>query len=216
MAHKPRIAAPMIDFYTWTTPNGRKVAIMLEEALLDYRAHPVDISKGQQFEPAFLKVSPNNKIPAIVDHDVPGGPVSVFESGAILVHLAEKAGRFLPAGAARATTLQWLFWQVGGFGPMLGQFYHFARRTDDGDAYARTRFSDEAERLYGVLDRRLAEAEFVAGDYSIADMAIYPWSAAMRRSVERATGESFAHVARWEEEVGRRPAVGRGMGVPAV
>jgi GST-like protein len=207
----------MIDFYTWTTPNGRKIAIMLEETRLDYVARSVNLSRGEQFEPDFVRISPSSKIPAIVDQDAPGGPLAVFESGAILTYLAEKAGAFLPTEPAqRSVTLQWLFWQVGGFGPMLGQYAHFRVRNDDADAYARKRYTDEAARLFGVLDARLAEAEFAAGAYSIADMAIYPWSAPTRPRIEAATSMAFANVARWEKQMSERPAVGRGMGVPAI
>ncbi|MDZ4760899.1 MAG: glutathione binding-like protein [Alphaproteobacteria bacterium] len=207
----------MIDFHTWTTPNGRKIAIMLEEAHLDYIAHPVNISRGEQFSADFVKLSPNSKIPAIVDRDGPGGALAVFESGAILIYLAEKTGLFLPTDTAgRSLTLQWLFWQVGGFGPMLGQFGHFRVRNEDGDAYARTRYTEEAARLFGVLDRRLSESEFVGGAYSIADMAIYPWSAPVRARVAEAAGKQFPNVERWEKTIAERPAVGRGMGVPAV
>jgi GST-like protein len=207
----------MIDFYTWTTPNGRKIGIMLEEARLDYAAHPVNVSKGEQFAAEFLKINPNAKIPAIVDRDAADGPLAVFESGAILVYLAEKSGMFLPTDAAgRAATLQWLFWQVSGFGPMLGQYAHFRLRNEASDAYAKTRYTDEAARLFGVLDARLAESEFVAGAYSIADMAIYPWSLPVRERVAEASGLSFPHVERWERAVGLRPAVGRGMNTPAV
>jgi GST-like protein len=207
----------MIDFYTWTMPNGRKIAIMLEETRLDYVARPVNLSRGEQFERDFVRISPSGKIPAIVDHDAPGGPLSVFESGAILTYLAEKTGAFLSADpAARSATLQWLFWQVGGFGPMLGQYGHFSVRNDAADAYARQRYTNEAARLFGVLDARLAEVEFVAGAYSIADMAIYPWSAPIRPKIEAAAGKTFANVAGWEKRMSERPAVGRGMGVPAV
>jgi GST-like protein len=207
----------MIDFYTWTTPNGRKIAIMLEEARLDYVARPVNLAKGEQFGPDFVKISPSSKIPAIIDHDAPGGPLAVFESGAILTYLADKTGQFLPTDPAqRSVALQWLFWQVGGFGPMLGQYGHFSVRNDTADAYARQRYTDEAARLFGVLDSRLAEAPFAAGAYSIADMAIYPWSAPTRPRIEAATSMAFANVARWEKQVSERPAVGRGMGVPAI
>jgi GST-like protein len=207
----------MIDFYTWTTPNGRKIAIMLEETRLDYVARPINLGKGEQFEPDFVRISPSSKIPAIVDHDAPGGPLAVFESGAILTYLAEKAGAFLPTEPRqRSAALQWLFWQVGGFGPMLGQYAHFRVHNDDADSYARKRYTDEAARLFGVLDARLAEAEFAAGAYTIADMAIYPWSAPTRPHIEAASGMAFTNVARWEKQMSERPAVGRGMGVPAI
>jgi GST-like protein len=207
----------MIDFYTWTTPNGRKIAIMLEETRLDYVAHPINLAKGEQFGADFVKISPGSKIPAIVDRDAPGGLLAVFESGAILTYLADKTGRFLPTDPVqRSVTLQWLFWQVGGFGPMLGQYVHFSVRNDAADAYARQRYTDEAAKRFSVLDARLAEAEFAAGAYSIADMAIYPWSAPIRPRIEEATGKTFANVARWEKQMALRPAVGRGMGVPAI
>lgn len=211
----------MIDFYTWTTPNGRKVGVMLEETGLDYTAHPVDIGKGEQFAPDFLAVSPNNKIPAIVDTAPSGGgaPVSVFESGAILVHLAEKAGRFLPTDAnGRAKVLEWTFWQVGGVGPMLGQLYYFASRAEEKLPHAIDRFRTEAGRLTAVLDRRLGEAEFLAGDYSIADMATYPWIKPSFETLRRLPGveNGAQNVARWIDAMGRRPAVGRGMNTPAV
>ena len=208
----------MIDFYTWTTPNGRKVAIMLEEAALDYEAHPVNISKGEQFTPDFLAVSPNNKIPAIVHRDAEGGPVSVFESGAILTYLAEISGRFLPADApGRARVNQWLHWQIGGFGPMLGQLYHFRNNQPDAGAYAVTRFSEEAVRLFRVLDGQLATSEFVAGNsFSIADMAIYPWAKPSLAPVQKSAYAPFEHVARWMAALDVRPALSRGMMVPAV
>lgn len=208
----------MIDFYTWTTPNGRKIAIMLEEARLDYVAHPINIGAGAQFAADYVKINPNSKIPAIVDRDAPGGAVTVFESAAILIYLAEKTGMFLPtSGPARYAALEWLAWQVSGFGPMLGQFGHFRVRDQAEDAYARKRYTDEATRLYDVLDRRLGESQHVAGpDFSIADIAIYPWSAPVRPRIEEASGKTFANVARWEAAIGLRPAVGRGMGVPAV
>jgi GSH-dependent disulfide-bond oxidoreductase len=203
----------MIDVHTWKTPNGRKIAIMLEEARLDYQVKLVDITRNEQFGPAFLKISPNNKIPAIVDHDAPGGPLTICESGAILLHLAERAGMFLSSDArVRASELQWLFWQVGGFGPMLGQFSHFAGRKDAVDPYPLKRFTDEAARLFGVLDRRLGETEHVGGPaYSVADMAIYPWSVYARARLETAASTGFSNVARWEAQLAQRPALGRGM-----
>ncbi|MBI1339155.1 hypothetical protein GC169_02935 [bacterium] len=206
----------MIDFYTWTTPNGRKIAIMLEEAGLDYTAHPVNIGQGEQFAADFLKISPNNKIPAIVDRTNPGAPKAVFESGAILIHLAETSGQFLPAGDGRADVLQWLFWQVGGFGPMLGQYGHFRARSDAGDAYAMSRYTEESKRLFGVLDKRLGESEFLGSAYSIADMAVFPWSLPLRPRIEEAAGRTFQNVDRWERMISQRPAVGRGMSVPAI
>ncbi len=195
----------MIDLYFWTTPNGYKPLIMLEETGLDYRIVPVNISAGAQFEPEFLKISPNNRIPAIVDYEVAGTdePVTLFESGAILTHLGEKTGRFLPAAPApRAETLQWLFWQIGGVGPMFGQYLHFADYAPEKIAYGETRYRKEAERLFGVLDRQLENRPFVAGDYSIADISIYPW---VCRTLERFDG--FENVARWSADMALRPAV---------
>ena len=166
----------MITLHTWTTPNGRKISIALEEMGLPYEVKPVNIGANAQFEPNFLAISPNNKIPAIVDHDAPGGAVTLFESGAILLHLAERTGRFLPAsGAARAATLEWLFWQVGGVGPMFGQLGYFALRAPEKLPAAIERFREEALRLLGVMEKRLAAAPYLGGEYSIADMATYPW-----------------------------------------
>lgn len=214
-------AAPLkiIDLYSWSTPNGQKIQIMLEECGLAYAVHPIDISKGEQFDPAFLAISPNNRIPAIVDPDGPDGkPLSLFESGAILVYLAGKAGRFLPTDVSgRYKVLEWLMWQMGGFGPMLGQNHHFRRFAPEKVPYGIQRYTDEARRLYGVLDRQLARQQerhgpdcHVAADgYSIADMAIYPWT----RSWE-AQGmdmDEFPHVRAWRERVGSRPAVVKGM-----
>ncbi len=197
----------MIDLYFWTTPNGYKPMLFLEETGVPYTIVPVNIGKGEQFEPEFLKISPNNRIPAIVDHRPAGGgtPVSVFESGAILLYLAEKTGRFLPADVAgRTETLQWLFWQMGGLGPMLGQNLHFSAYAPQKIPYAVDRYAKETERLYGVLDRRLAESEFVAGDYSIADMASYPW--VLRLTREGQNLEEFPHLKRWFETIAARPA----------
>lgn len=210
----------MIDLYTWTTPNGRKASIGLEETSLDYTVHPVNIGQGEQFGPEFLKISPNNRIPAIVDHDADSAAVSLFESGAILIHLAEKTGQFLPAsGEARAKVLEWLMWQMGNVGPMFGQANHFASTAPERIPYAIDRYISEAARLVKVLDTRLAEAEYMGGDYSIADMATYPWIAAgfeiIRGAKPDVVGEG-AHVARWIDAVGARPAVTRGMAVPAV
>lgn len=200
----------MIDFYTWSTSNGRKVAIALEEMGLAYRVHPIDINAGAQFDPAFTAISANAKIPAIVDHDE---GVTMFESGAILIHLAARTGQFLPAsGPRRAEVLQWLMWQMGGFGPILGQTAHFLHYNPGKSAYAAERFASETRRLYGVLDRRLADAEFVGGDYSIADMAIWPW--ATRFEHQKIVLAAFPNVARWYEAVALRPAVQRGYRVP--
>lgn len=170
----------MIDLYTWSTPNGRKISIMLEECGLAYNVHPINIGKNEQFAPAFLQISPNNKIPALVDSEGPEGkPFSIFESGAILIYLAEKVGRFMPTRPQeRYAVLQWLMFQMGGLGPMLGQAHHFRRAAPEQIPYAIKRYTDEAARLYGVLDRRLAGNVFVAGEYSIADIAIFPWIAA--------------------------------------
>ena len=197
----------MIDLYTAATPNGQKIHIMLEEAGLPYREHWLDIGKGDQFAPDFLAISPNNKIPAIVDSDGPGGaPVSVFESGAILLYLAEKTGRFLPAAPrARLEVMQWLFWQMGGFGPLLGQAHHFNRYAPERIDYAMRRYTNEASRLYGVLDTRLKDREFVAGDYSIADMAIFPWCRLYKRQGQEIG--NFPSVKRWFDLVSARPAV---------
>ena len=201
----------MIDLYTATTPNGQKIHIMLEEAGLEYETIWVDINKGDQFAPEFLAISPNNKIPAIVDHDGPGGePVSVFESGAILLYLAEKTGQFMPTDAReRLVVLEWLFWQMGAFGPMLGQSHHFNRYAPERIKYAMDRYTNEATRLYNVLDKRLDEREYVAGDYSIADMAIFPWCRLYKRQGQDI--ENFPNVKRWFEHVAARPAVDRDM-----
>ena len=197
----------MIDLYFWTTPNGYKPMLFVEETGVPYTIVPVNIGKGEQFEPEFLKISPNNRIPAIVDHAPAGGgaPVSVFESGAILLYLAEKTGRFLPADVAgRTEALQWLFWQMGGLGPMGGQNLHFSAYAPQKIPYAIDRYAKETERLYGVLDRRLADSEFVAGDYSIADMASYPWILTLERK-EGNLGD-FPNLKRWFEAIAARPA----------
>jgi GST-like protein len=200
----------MIDFYTWSTPNGRKVSIMLEEVGLPYKVHAIDITKNEQFQPHFLAVSPNNRIPAIVDHDT---GQTLFESGAILMYLAQKTGQFWPAeGEARWRTVEWLMWQMGGFGPMLGQVHHFVKYNPGKAPYAEERFSSEAKRLYGVLDRRLAIAEYVAGPYSIADMAIWPW--ASRFEWQGIDLKQFPNVLRWYRAVAERPAVQRGYHIP--
>jgi GST-like protein len=208
----------LIDFYTWTTPNGRKVSIMLEETGLPYEVHPVDLGKNEQFAPEFLKVSPNNRIPAIVDRDADSGPVSVFESGAILIYLAEKTGKFLaPKGEQRAKALEWLMWQMGGVGPMLGQANHFINTAPEKIPYAIDRYITEAARLIKVLDTRLGDAAFMGGDYSIADMATYPWIKIAFPLIAQAKPEIVgegANVKRWLDAVGARPAVQRGMAVP--
>ena len=209
----------MIDLYTWTTPNGRKVSIMLEECGLEYAVHPVNISKNEQFEPSFLKISPNNRIPAIVDNDADGGPLSVFESGAILIYLAEKTGKFLaPKGAQRAKALEWLMWQMGGVGPMFGQLFHFMNAPEK-IPYAINRYQNEAARLVGILEKRLGEAPYLGGDYSIADMITYPWVAPAFELIATAKPDvvgSGENTRRWLKAVGDRPAVQRGMAVPKV
>jgi GST-like protein len=200
----------MIDLYYWTTPNGHKITIFLEEAGLDYRIIPVNIGKGEQFQPEFLRISPNNRIPAIVDHDPaePGPPVSVFESGAILLYLAEKIGRFMATDLrGRVETLQWLFWQIGGLGPMAGQNHHFVQYAPERIPYAMERYVKETGRLYAVLDRRLAEREFIAGPYSIADMAAYPWVVPWERQGQSLA--DFPNLRRWFETMAERPAVRR-------
>ena len=204
----------MIDLYTWTTPNGRKVSIMLEETGLPYRVHPIDISKGDQFTPDFVAVNPNSKIPAIIDEEGPDGrPINVFESGAILIWLAEKTGEFLgPDKRRRIEAIEWLMFQMGGVGPMFGQAHHFRKFAPEPVPYAIERYSKEAQRLYGVLDKRLGELEYLAGDYSIADMATYPWVA--RHEWQGVDLVAFANVKRWYDAVGTRPAVQRGMAVP--
>lgn len=200
----------MIDFYTWSTPNGRKVSIMLEECALAYRVHPIDISKDEQFQPHFLKISPNNRIPAIIDNDT---GIEMFESGAILMYLADKTGKFWSKEPkAHWLTIQWLMWQMGGPGPMLGQVHHFVKYNPGKAPYAEDRFLGEGKRLYGVLDRRLAEAEYVAGDYSIADMAIWPWIS--RFEWQTIDPNDFPNVRRWYTAIAARPAVQRGYHVP--
>ena len=201
----------MIDLYTWSTPNGRKVSIMLEELGLAYKVHPIDIGKDEQFQPHFLAISPNNKIPAIVDRD---NGWSVFESGAILIYLAEKTGRFLPSEPrARMVTLEWLMFQMGGIGPFLGQAHHFNRSAPERVPYAIKRYNDEAKRLYGVLDRRLADRPYLVGeDYTIADIATWPWISRFEwQEIDLAT---FPDVKRWYETIKARPAVQRGYDVP--
>jgi GSH-dependent disulfide-bond oxidoreductase len=198
----------MIDLHYWPTPNGHKITIFLEETGLTYAIHPVNIGKGDQFKPEFLKISPNNRMPAIVDRAPADGgrPISVFESGAILVYLAEKVGRFLPADPrGKAHVLEWLFWQMGGLGPMLGQNHHFANYAPEKIPYAIDRYVKETNRLYGVLDHQLANGEFVAGAYSIADMACYPWIVLYERQSQKL--EDFPHLERWFQAMRARPAV---------
>jgi GSH-dependent disulfide-bond oxidoreductase len=204
----------MIELYTWTTPNGRKVSIMLEETSLPYNVHPVDIGKGEQFRPEFVAINPNSKIPAIVDSDGPAGaPLAIFESGAILIYLAEKTGKLLPRDpVARLLALQWLMFQMGGVGPMFGQAHHFLRAAPEPVPYGIERYTKETRRLYGVLERRLGEAEYLAGDYSIADIATFPWVA--RHEWHKVELAEFPQVARWYAAIAARPAVARGMRVP--
>jgi GST-like protein len=200
----------MIDFYYWPTPNGWKVAIMLEECGLEYRMIPVNIGRGDQFKPEFLGISPNNRMPAIVDHDEPNGPMPVFESGAILIHLAEKAGRFMPqTRRGRKETLEWLFWQVGNLGPMAGQLSHFVNYAEGEHPYSHKRYADEYNRCLGVLERRLGGREFILDEYSIADMASWPWVL-----ISKPLGQpldDFPNVARWRETIKQRPAVQAGV-----
>jgi GST-like protein len=209
----------MIDLYTWTTPNGRKISIMLEEIGLPYKVIPVDLGKQEQFTPQFTAINPNQKIPAIVDHDVEGGPLAIFESGAILVHLAEKTGRFLPRDVRRrADVMQWLMYQMSHVGPMIGQTGHFINQAPEKIPYAIQRFVGESLRILGVLNTGLAGREGLAGDYSIADIATYPWVAAawapFQGMMPEKVGE-FADVKRWLDAVGARPAVQRGMAIPS-
>ncbi|MBN3817393.1 thiol:disulfide oxidoreductase [Paraburkholderia sp. Se-20369] len=197
----------MIDLHYWTTPNGHKITIALEELGLEYRIVPVNISAGDQFRPAFLRISPNNRIPAIVDHDPPGGgaPLSVFESGAILEYLADKTGRLLAkATRPRFVALQWLYWQMSGLGPMAGQNHHFAHYAPERIEYATRRYVDETSRLYRVLDNQLAGQDYVAGAFSIADIACYPWIRLYARQGQDL--RDFPHIARWFEQLSARPA----------
>jgi len=205
----------MIDLYTFATPNGRKVSIMLEELELPYRTHVVDITKGEQFKPEFLAINPNNKIPAIVDSDGPGGrPLTVFESGAILIYLAEKSGRLLPpSGPDRYDVLQWVMFQMGGVGPMFGQYNHFALFAPEKIPYAIERYTQESRRLLHVLDRRLEGRTFVTREYSIADVLLFPWVAGHAKRAPSLL-EDTPQVRRWLELLWSRPAVQRGMNVP--
>ncbi len=201
----------MIDLYTWGTPNGRKVSIALEEMRLDYNVHPVDIAKDEQYEPSFLAISPNNKIPAIVDQDT---GLNLMESGAILLYLANKTGTFMPKSGSEDywRCIEWLMWQMGGFGPMLGQANHFLHFNPGKSDYAERRYGDEAERLYDILDQHLEEREFVAGSYSIADMAIFPWCA--RWQWQNIDIDDFDNLKRWYHAIAARPAVIKGYGIP--
>ena len=200
----------MLDLYYWTTPNGHKITIFLEEAGLAYKIKPVNIGKGEQFKAEFLAVSPNNRIPALVDHAPADGgqPIAVFESGAILLYLADKTGKFISRDLrARTEAIQWLFWQMGNLGPMAGQNNHFSNYAVEKLPYAIDRYRNEVNRLYGVLNKRLADRGFVAGDYSIADMAIYPWIVPYERQGQKL--EDVPHVKRWFEAIRARPAVER-------
>ncbi len=203
-----------IELWTWNTPNGRKISAALEEMALPYSVHPVNIGKGEQFQPDFLKISPNNRIPAIVDPDGPGGkPISVFESGAILIYLGQKTGKFWPSDIrAQVPVLEWLMWQMGGFGPMPGQVHHFIALENEADRrYGLERYSKETRRLYGVADRRLAEVEFFAGSISIADFAILGW--AWRHERHQVDLADFPHVKRWYDTMMARPATARGFDI---
>jgi GST-like protein len=206
----------MIDLYTWPTPNGRKISIMLEEIALPYEVIKVDITNGDQFKPDYLRLNPNGKIPTIIDHEGPGGgEMAIFESGAILLYLAEKTGSLLSAEAVtRITTIEWLMFQMSGLGPMLGQAHHFRRFAAERVPYAIERFQTETARLYGVLEQRLGEAEYLAGAYSIADIASYPWIA--RHEWQGIALEGYPNVGRWFGAISARPAVQRGMKVPTV
>jgi len=201
----------MLDLYVWPTPNAYKVSIMLEEIGRPYRVIPVDIQRGDQFKPEFLKISPNNKMPAIVDHDAPDGkPLAMFESGAILMYLAETSGRFMPQDLrGRYAVIQWLMFQMGGVGPMLGQAHHFRQYAPEKLDYAIKRYTNEAGRLYGVIDRRLGEAEYLAGGYSIADMAVFPWIRPYERQGQKL--EDFPNLKRWFQAIDARPAVKKGL-----
>ncbi len=205
----------MIDLNTWGTPNGRKISIMLEEAGLPYRVHPIDITQDEQFAPDLITISPNSKIPAIIDSEGPdGNPISLFESGAILIYLAEKTGRFLPVQPrARYEVMQWLMFQMGGIGPMCGQLHHFRRFAPEPIPYAIERYTKEVKRLYSTLDKRLSEHAYLADEYSIADMATYPWIS--RYEWQGMDLADYPAMQRWFGEISARPAVMRGMNVPA-
>ena len=206
---RPAAGKKPIDLYYWPTPNGWKITIMLEECGLPYALIPVNISKGDQFEPAFLAISPNNRMPAIIDHDGPGGRrISIFESGAILQYLGRKTGKFYPADErARVEVEQWLFWQMANLGPNCGQAHHFRNYSQEKITYAIDRYTNEVNRLYGVMNKRLADRDFLAGAYSIADMASYPWIAIHERQHQKI--EDFPHVKRWHDAIKARPAVQR-------
>jgi len=210
----PRKAPKPIALYYWPTPNGHKISIALEEMGLAYDLHPINIGKGEQFAPAFLKISPNNRMPAIVDPDGPGGrPISVFESGAILQYLGRKSGKFYPADErARVAVDEWLFWQVGGLGPMAGQANHFLTYAKDDIPYAKKRYTDEVHRLFGVMDKRLAGRKYLAGAYSIADMACYSW---VKSSTRFQPLDEFPNLAAWMARLGARKGVQRGIALGA-
>lgn len=201
----------MIDLYTWTTPNGRKVSILLEELGLEYSVHPINITEGDQNAEEFLKISPNNKIPAIVDHDT---GITLMESGAIMLYLADKTGKFMPSGAKeRWEVIEWLMWQMGGLGPMLGQVHHFTKFNPGKAPYAQDRFLAEGNRIYGVLDKRLEGQDYIVGDeYTIADMAIWPWVS--RFEWQTIDLDKFPNVKRWYNSIAARPAVQKGYHVP--
>ena len=203
----------MIDLYTWTTPNGRKASILLEELGVDYTAHAIDISKDEQFAPDFLKIAPNNKIPAIVDHDT---GMTLMETGAIMLYLAEKQGRFLPEGDERWRAIEWLMWQMGGLGPMLGQVHHFVKYNKGKSAYAEERYSKEGHRLYKVLDTRLDGRDYIAGEgrgaYSVTDMACWPWIS--RFEWQEIDLKDYPNVRDWYVRIAERPAVQKGYHVP--
>ena len=204
----------MIDLYTWTTPNGRKISIMLEELGLPYRVHAINIGKDDQFKPEYIKINPNSKIPSIVDPDGPDGkPIAMMESGAILIYLADKTGKLLAkSGRARYEALQWLMFQMGGVGPMFGQTHHFLRAAKEQVPYAIERYGKETRRLYGVLNDHLKDHACLAGDYSIADIATYPWVS--RHEWHKVDLNDFPHVKRWFDAISARPAVQKGMNVP--
>ncbi len=204
----------MIDLYAFPTPNGRKITIALEELGLAYRITPINIMRGDQFWPEFLAISPNNRIPAIIDRDPPGGgaPIPVFESGAILLYLAGKTGQLMPAGLRdRTVVLEWLMWQMGGVGPMLGQAHHFRRFAPEKIDYPIQRYTAEAQRLYGVLEKRLQGRDYVAGDYSIADIALYPWMMAPYHEWQGIDLAAFPAITAWQQRIAARPAVQRGL-----
>lgn len=210
----------MIDLYTWTTPNGRKISIMLEETGLQYRVIPVNLGKEEQMAPTFTALNPNQKIPTIVDHDVPGGPLAIFESGAILIHLAEKTGRFLPKDVrARAATMQWLMFQMSHVGPMIGQAGHFLNQAPEKIPYAIQRFIGESVRILKVLEAGLRDKEYLAAEHSIADIATYPWVSAAWGPLQSTLPDELGrlgNLSRWLDRMKARPAVERGMAVPAV